>query len=199
MCAFVQAVDASRRAVEVAPDPLHRAAALTYLGAALVEAGRNGEAVGVLHSCMAQLDGFSGLSYLRAWASINLCTALLNAGDVEAARQEALRAIELSGLGRLPVMVGRAQRLVGLTQRAGGEHAQGEARLREAVETLAAIHPEREITLLHLAEALRDRGEDTEAAVHLRDALAGFRSRRLDRLVAQAEALARAWGLATVT
>ena len=160
-----------------------------------MKAGRTAEAIDVLRACARAFEGLSGLGYMRAYAAINLGTALLDQGHAVAARDEAVRALELSLQGRLPTMVGRAQRLVGLAHRALGKHAEAEACLRQAVATCEAIRPEREVTLLHLAEALHDRGADEEATGHLRDALAGFRALRLDGFAARAEALAGRLGL----
>jgi DNA-binding SARP family transcriptional activator len=192
------AVQTCQRAVDLAPDPLHRAAALTYLGAALMQAGAPGDAITALESALRQLDDFSGLAYLAGYARLNLATAWLEAGDAQRAIDEGHRAMELTGRARWGLMVGRSERVLGLALRALGDARQAEERMRRALEILAGVRApvEHGVTQLYLAEIVHERGDHADAVSQLRAAHAGFLALRLDQFASRADELARSWGLA---
>ena len=198
LCDFAAAMAACRRAVEVAPDSLHRATALTYLGSACKDGGQPAEAIAVLEEALRLYRDFTGVGFLEAFARLSLGDALLAADRAEQAREQALRTIELGEHIKWPLIVGRAQRTLGRALRSLGDLAGAEARLREAATTLggSAHRPQVELALMYLAEVLHQRGERDEALIHLRAAATGFRELALDRFAEQATGLARGWGVA---
>lgn len=198
LCDYDAAVEACRRAVEVAPDSLHRAAALTYLGSACKDGAQVGEAIAALEEALRLYHGFTGVGFMEAFARLSLADALLASDRPEQAREHALGTIELGENTRWPLIVGRAQRTLGRALRSLGNLAGAEARLREAAATLggSAHRPQVELALMYLAEVLHQRGARDEALVHLRAAALGFRELALDRLAEQAADLARGWGVA---
>jgi DNA-binding SARP family transcriptional activator len=198
LCDNEAAVEACRRAVDLAPDSLHRAAALAYLGSAYKEAGQPTEAIAALEEALRHYRDFTGVRFMVAYARLCLADALLASNRADQAGEQALRTIELGATARWPLVVGRAQRTLGRALRSLGDLAGAEARLRESVATLgeAGQRPELELALMYLAEVLDERGVRDEALVHLRAAGQGFRELALERFAEQAAGLARAWGVA---
>jgi tetratricopeptide (TPR) repeat protein len=193
LCDHASAIAWCRRAVEVAPDALHRAAALTYLGAAFVEAHVPASAIEALEESLQLLDQFEGFAYLKAYASLNLGTAYLQAGDLDRAHARALIAFEQATRSRWTLCLGRTQRLLGLVAAARGDAADAHGRLREAIGSLESVGAQTELGISEMILAEMLCATDAREAMDLGSrASARLRALGLEELALKAEALSRA-------
>jgi len=196
------AITACQRAVDLAPDPVAKANAIGWLGAAHVENEDASRAIPLLEDAIGRLQGLSGTGGYR-YRQIDgvfralLCECYLARGDVEQARAIGELALDIARTGGWAVAIGYAERAVGRLALAVGKLDDAEAALERAVRTFADIEARAQVarSRLPLAEARAARGDTNAAAVELRAARELFASMRAPRLVECAGRLAERLGV----
>jgi DNA-binding SARP family transcriptional activator len=191
------AIAACRRSVELAADPVAQANAVGWLGAAHLENGDAGRAVGHLDDAVARLQRLSAGGGYRDRQLDGVLRALLGeaqlvTGDVERARVSVEEALAITRAGGWPVAIGYAERAEGRVALAEGRLEDAEAALERALLTFATIEARAQAarTRVFLAELRAARGDTHAAAAELRAALELFEQMRAPRLVAAARRLA---------
>ncbi|HUG35990.1 MAG TPA: hypothetical protein VML54_03510, partial [Candidatus Limnocylindrales bacterium] len=196
------AITACKRAVDLAPDPVSKASAIGWLGAAHVENEDASRAIPLLEDAIGRLQGLSGTGGYR-YRQIDgvfralLCECYLARGDVEHARAIGDLALDISRTGGWAVAIGYAERAVGRLALATGQLDDAEAALERAGRTFADVEARAQVarSRLPLAEARAARGDPNAAAVELRAACELFTSMRAPRLVERARRLAGQLGV----
>ncbi len=173
-------IDRCVQSLELSPDPLNTAFATGKLGFAYREHGDYDRSIDCLERAIASMHEYS-YPRLVAWYKGWLCESHLRRGDVELARMLAGEALAVSLETKGDWATGVAQRALGRIARAAGGAGEAEDRLREALQTFAAIEARFDVavTRLALAEHARLEGRPDEATTHLGEARA-----ILDRLPA---------------
>jgi DNA-binding SARP family transcriptional activator len=196
------AITACQRAVELAPDPVAKANAVGWLGAAHFENEDASRAIPLLEDAIARLQELSGTGGYRyrqldGMFRALLCECYLARGDVESARAIGGLALDISRTGGWAVAIGYAERAVGRLALATGKLDDAEAALERAVRTFADIEARAQVarSRLPLAEARAARGDPNAATVELRAACELFTSMRAPRLVERARRLAGQLGV----
>jgi tetratricopeptide (TPR) repeat protein len=196
------AIAAARRGLTLATDPVGRATATVWLGAAHLENGDLVEATRFLEDAGGQFEQLRGSGGYRSRQIDGLLAALLSEayltkGEVERAHELAGRAHAAAVAGGFSVAVGYAERATALVAMARGERNEGEARLRRAIQTFAAVDARCQVarSRLALAEMLANRDARDEVCAELRAARDAFREMQAARLVERAERFARTVGI----
>ena len=191
------AIAASQRAVDLAADPVARAAALGWLGAAHLEGGHAGQAIDLLEDAIGRLQQLSGAGgYRYRQVDGMLCALLTEAylakGDAGRAGTLGAEALTIARAGGWGVAVGYSERAIGRVALADGRLDEAEAALARAFEQFAAAEAPAQVarTRLPLAELRAARGDKHSAAVELRAAVEVFARMRAPRLVDRARSLA---------
>ena len=196
------AITAARRGVALAADPVARATATVWLGAAHLENGDPVEAIGFSrgrHRAARSLrvsGGYRGRQMDGLLAAL-LGEAYLIKGDLERAAALASRAHTAAVVGGFSVAVGYAERVLALVAMARGDRTEGESQLRRAIQTFASVDARCQVarSRLALAEVLAARDARDEAREELRSARDAFRQMQAACLVERAERLAGAVGV----
>ena len=127
-------IDACERSLAVAPDPLTRAAALSWLGFAFVEHGDAARAIPVLEAAALQHGAFP-FPQFQGWFTAFLAEAYRLDGQLERAHATAREALEITRASRSLYGVGLALRALGRIQLAAGTPVEALATLEEALRT----------------------------------------------------------------
>lgn len=177
--------------LERAQDPLNTAAALGFLGYALLEKGDLPKAVEALEHSTEQMRQ-AGMQQLLGWFSAFLAEACLRSGRADEARDYAYEALAVTEGVRFRYGSGMAQRALGHIASADGNPEEAETWLQEALESFRAIQARFEVgrTLLELVRA-----GSGKAAAQLDEARRIFTELRLPRYLARVERLAEAASL----
>ena len=177
--------------LERAQDPLNTAAALGFLGYALLEKGDLPEAIGALEGSTGRLRE-AGMQQLLGWFSAFLAEAYLRSGRPDEARDYAYEALAVTEGVRFRYGSGMAQRALGRIARQDGNPEEAETWFQEALESFRSIQARFEVgrTLLDLAGA----GSGKRVA-YLDEARRIFTELRLPGYVKRAERLAEAASL----
>ena len=196
------AILACRRAVELAPDPVAKASAIGWLGAAHLENEDAGHAIPLLEDGIGRLQGLSGTGGYRYRQIDGMFRALLSEAylakdDREHARAIGAQALAIARAGGWGVAIGYAERAVGRLALTLGELDDAEAALERAVRTFADIEARAQVARSHvlLAELRAARGDHAAAAAELRAARQLFTSMRAPRLVERTQRLAGQLGV----
>ena len=163
-----------------AQDPLNTAAALGFLGYALLEKGDLPQAIEALEESTGRLRE-AGMQQLLGWFSAFLAEAYLRSGRADEARDYAYEAVAVTEGVRFRYGSGMAQRALGRIAREEGNPEEAETWLLEALESFRSIQARFEVgrTLLELARL----GEARRIFAELR--LPGYVD-RVDRLAGAA-------------
>jgi tetratricopeptide (TPR) repeat protein len=159
------AIEQCRLALQRARDPLNESIAAQWLGFALLEAGRPGDAEPLLSRAVEQYERFQ-FTELQGWGSAWLAHATLKAGRPDEARRLAERAAQLCQ--SVGFEYGR-----GLALRAAAHSAESLSRGRVALEivlhlfTRIGAHYEVARTHAELATTAHAAGDSTGARMHL--------------------------------
>ena len=174
-----------------AQDPLNTAAALGFLGYALLEQGDLPRAIEALEDSTERLRQ-TGMLQLLGWFSAFLAEALLLSGRLAEARELALQALSTTEAVRFRYGSGMAQRALGRIARAAGDPDAAAGALREALESFRSIQAPFEVgrTQLELALLAHAQGNSEETARQLGAAHRLFTELRVPKYVARAESLA---------
>jgi tetratricopeptide (TPR) repeat protein len=183
-------------AVQRAPDPVAGAAALHFLGAALIEAGRMDEAIAPLQEAAGRHSA-AEFSALHGWDLALLSEAVGASGEPERAGRMATDALQCCDRSQFPLGIGLAYRALGRALLAQGDGAEAAAALGRAGETFAAIDARYELarTLLELARVAHLRGDPGAASAHLGEAHRLFTTLEVPYWAERTAALARELGV----
>jgi tetratricopeptide (TPR) repeat protein len=196
------AVSAGQRAVDLAADPVGKAMAIGWLGAAQAEAGDTKAALEHLEDAIARLQQLSGAGGYRYRQLDGMLRALvaeaqLAAGQVEPAHANAAEALTVARKGGWPVAIGYAERALGRVELARGRFGEAETLLSAALDRFTAIEARAQAarSRLPLGELHAARGDRRAAAAELHAAYEAFTQMRAPRLVDRVSRLAAALGV----
>jgi tetratricopeptide (TPR) repeat protein len=196
------AVAACRRAVSLAPDPVARAIAAGWLGAAHVEAGDVAAAMPLLEDAVGRLKQLSSTGgYRYGQVDAALRALLAEAALLRGAGRDALGLAEdahaVARAGGWGVAVGYAERALGRALATAGRLDEAEAAVDRSIGAFAAIEAGAQLARSHLvaAELRATRGDKHAAAAALRLAHGVFSRLGAPRLVDRAARLADALGV----
>ena len=189
-------IEMCQRAVECSPDPYTAAVALMLLGYAYLEQGDSAAAIPLLEQSVRQFGQFQ-YAQIQSFASSYLSEAYFQNGDVDQARDLAMKALEMAKGFTFRYGVGWVQRVLGRIAESAGVHAEAEAHLREALDTFATIPARFELgrTYLSLARLDHTQGNRDAVTMHLTEADRVFRSLRLPKHVERTKQLADEFGV----
>jgi DNA-binding SARP family transcriptional activator len=196
------AVAACRRAVSLAPDPVARAIAAGWLGAAHVEAGDVAAAMPLLEDAVGRLKQLSSTGgYRYGQVDAALRALLAEAALLRGAGRDALGLAEdahaVARAGGWGVAVGYAEGALGRALATAGRLDEAEAAVDRSIGAFAAIEAGAQLARSHLvaAELRATRGDKHAAAAALRLAHGVFSRLGAPRLVDRAARLADALGV----
>jgi tetratricopeptide (TPR) repeat protein len=196
------ALAACHRAVELASDPVARAAAVGYLGKAHQELGDATEAIPLLDAALSQFAGLQGAGgyRVRQFDAVLLSVlgqAHLGTGDVDRAEAFAQRALAAATAGSYVVARGYAERTLGAIARARGKLAEANDHVARAFADFESSESrlQMERTRVVLAAGLHARGDGEGAAEQLRQARRTFALLKLPRWEERIDACAKELGL----
>lgn len=174
------AIEACRRGVEHAPDPLNTAAALAYLGYAYLEKGEPEQAIPLLTQAVERFAAFK-LRQLEGRFTTLLGDAYLAVGRLEEARGLARRGLAIASAVKYGFGVGWAHRTLGRIARAAGAAEEAQTHFGEALRVFTGVQARFEAgrTHLALAETIGATGDCVAARAHLEEAAGIFAALRL--------------------
>jgi len=182
------ALTACHRAVELASDPVARAAAVGYLGKAHQELGSADEAIPLVDAALSQFAGLEGAGGYRvhqfdAVLLSVLGEAHLARGDVARAEQLARRALEAATSSSYVVARGYAERALGMIARVRGKLEEAHEHVARALDAFESIESRLQVerTRVALAECLHASGDHEGAAEQFRQAKRTFAALKLPR------------------
>jgi tetratricopeptide (TPR) repeat protein len=180
-----------RGGLERAQDPLNTAAALGFLGYALLEKGDLPAAVEALEDAVHRMEN-AGMQQLQGWFGAFLAESYLASGRAQEARDTALRAIEVTGEVRFWYGLALAHRALGRVLLVGGDYEGAAEHFRQALKGFADLQVPFEVarTRLDLALLARDQGDAGEAARGLAEAYRLFSRLQTPRYLERVEQLA---------
>jgi DNA-binding SARP family transcriptional activator len=186
-----EAIEACRRGLDLALDPVNRTYAGAVLGYAFLEQGDHAQAIPMLAPAVEVLGRF-GARQFQGWFTTVLAEAYRLSGQLGRARDLAAEGLGLTREAGNRYGVGWAQRALGRIARAEADPAGAEASLRDALASFGAIEARFELARTHLDLAdLAAEGADAGAgATHLAEARALFAALGAPRYTERAEALA---------
>lgn len=187
------AIEKCRLALQRARDPLNESIAAQWLGFALLEAGRLGDAEPLLSRAVEQYESFQ-FTELQGWGSAWLAHAALKAGRPDEARHLAERAAQLCQ--SVGFEYGR-----GLALRAAAHSAESMSRGRVALESVLHLftrigaHYEVARTHAELATTAHAAGDSTGARMHVTSSHRLFAELDVPLWVARTVDIARRCGI----
>ena len=189
-------IAACRRSLECAPDPLHRAIAMGWLGVAYVLSEDPGQAIPLLEPAAQQIAEF-GFRQFQAWFTIFLAEAYRASQRPGRALELARQGLDISREAKFLAGVGWAQQTLGRVAQARGAHAEAATHLRAALQTFRSVRSRYEVgrTHLDLAALAHSQGNLQAAAEHLGQAHELFRALRVTWYVERTERIARELGV----
>jgi tetratricopeptide (TPR) repeat protein len=194
--AWEAGIDACRRGLGYASDPVNTAVALGHLGYVYLEMGDPVEARPLLAEAVARMREFQFRRLLGRFTTF-LGEAELLAGRTAEARVLVEEGLRVSSEARYWYAVGWAQAALGKIARAEGQPGAAARHLVAARETFGRIHARfmTARTAVALAEVAQARGDAVAAAHHLQEAYAVFRALHVPRHQARVTELAAALGV----
>jgi DNA-binding SARP family transcriptional activator len=197
-----QALRACQRGLELASDPVARAAALGYLGKAHQELGDSAEAIPLIDTALSQFAALQGAGGYRvrqidAVLISVLGEAHLASGDVDRGEDLARRALEVATAGSYVVARGYAERTLGRIARVRGKLDEADEHLTRALAAFDSTDSRLQVerTRVTLAAILHARGDAEGAAEQLRYARQAFSALKLPRWEERVDATAKELGL----
>jgi tetratricopeptide (TPR) repeat protein/MoxR-like ATPase len=194
--AWEAGIDACRRGLGYASDPVNTAVALGHLGYVYLEMGDPTEARPLLAEAVTRMREFQFRRLLGRFTTF-LGEAELLAGRTAEARLLVEEGLRVSTEARYWYAVGWAQAALGKIARAEGQLDAAVRHLVAARETFNRIHARFMIgrTAMALAELAQVRGDQVAAAHHLQEAYNVFRVLRVTRHLARVSELAGTLGV----
>jgi len=196
------ALSACQRAMDLASDPVARAAASGHLGKAHEELGNPAEAIPLLDAALSQFAGLQGAGGYRVRQLDALLLSVLGAahlatGDVDRAEAFANRALAAATAGSYGVARGYAERTLGAIARVRGKPDEADDHLARALAAFESIESrlQAERTRVVMAAGLHARGDSEGAAEQLRQAKRTFAALKLPRWEERIETSAKELGL----
>jgi DNA-binding NtrC family response regulator/tetratricopeptide (TPR) repeat protein len=192
-------IEACRRGVERAPDPLNSAIAQGWLGYAYLEKEDPGRAIPLLDQAIHQLGQFR-FGQLQGFLTIFLAEAHRVHGQLETARALAAQGLAIVREAKFPYARGWAERALGRIAQASGDLEGAESRFEQALRAFSAVHARYDLarTSLDLATLAHARGNADAVRRYLEEAARLFAElgvpRHLERTRALAETLGRSVG-----
>jgi tetratricopeptide (TPR) repeat protein len=168
-------IEACRRGIELAPDPVSTALASARLGQAQLEQGLAADALRPLEEAIGILVGcrFRAVS---GHLTTLLGEAHLGLGRIESASELTARGLQITREAGYRYAVGWAMRALGRVRRAQADLADAEHHLAGALAVFAEIGARFEAarTRLDLAAIAQERGDPRSGAEHIADARRAF-------------------------
>jgi tetratricopeptide (TPR) repeat protein len=197
-----QALRACQRGLELASDPVARAAALGYLGKAHQELGDSAEAIPLIDTALSQFAALQGAGGYRvrqidAVLISVLGEAHLASGDVDRGEDLARRALEVATAGSYVVARGYAERTLGRIARVRGKLNEAAEHLTRALAAFDSTDSRLQVerTRVTLAAIFHARGDAEGAGEQLRYARQAFSALKLPRWEERVDATAKELGL----
>ncbi len=189
-------IEACQGGLARAQDPLNTAAALGFLGYALLEKGDLPQAIETLEDSIGRMEK-TGMRQLKGWFSVFLADAYLRASRPADALEATREALEVTRESGFHYGAGLAERVRGRIARSQGRHKEAEEHLKEALEGFRSLEVPFEVaqTRLDLALLAHARDDRREAAVQLSEAYRTFVELSVPRFAEKAERLAREMAL----
>ncbi len=191
------AVRECEESLELAPDPSSRTFATGYLGQVYVEAGRFARAPDLLREAGTACHAFPALQFASLFDAA-LSEAWRQIGDMDEAREAALRALRAGGDVRFRYGTGLAERALGRLDLTAGDTTQARKRLERALGhfTRCSAYFERARTHIDLALLEQARGDPRHREKHLTTARYLLRKLNLADRAGQVALLAESLGTA---
>lgn len=185
-------IEACRGGLARAQDPLNTAAALGFLGYALLEKGELPRAIETLEESIRRIAQ-TGMRQLQGWFSAFLADAYLRASRPTEAADVAREALEVTRESRFRYGAALAQRVRGRIARLQGRSKEAEDHLMEALDGFRSLEVPFEAaqTRLDLALLAHDCKDHRETAVQLSEAYRVFVALRVPKHAERAERIAR--------
>ncbi len=189
-------IEACRRALDRAIDPLNTAVALGHLGYVHVERGDAVEAIPLLEQSLAQVRQFRFRRLEGRFATF-LGEAYLASGQLGKARELLEQGLEITREADYRYGVAWARQALGRLAWREGRLADAELQLSEALRAFDALQARLMAGRSHLAlaEVTHARGQAGAAAAHLRAAHDLFRALSVERYAARAATRLRELGI----
>jgi tetratricopeptide (TPR) repeat protein len=193
---FDTAIEAARRGLDIAPDPVNVAISLSCLGFVELERGDATQATVLFEEAVAKVGPFRARS-AQAWMTAHLAEAYYVSGQFERAHDVASQNLALAQEVQFPYAVGLVQRVLGCLAHASNDLADAARWLRAALNTFESSHMNFEVarTRLDLARLELDRGERFTADAELASARSLFGALGSSRYVARVDDLRAARAL----
>ncbi len=190
--AWEAGIDACKRALGRAPDPVNTAVALGHLGYVYLEKGDATAAIPLLEQAVEAMRQF-GFRRLLGRFTTFLGEAYLLSEQLEQAREVVSRGLQITAEVKYQYGFAWAEAALGRVARAGGLAAEARAHFEAARETFTLIQARFMVgrTRLSLADLAHAQGDREAAATQLQAAHAAFRLLRVPEYVERAERLAR--------
>lgn len=182
--------------LERANDPLNLAVAGGFFGYALFEKGDLDNAKVSLADAIERLDG-TGMQQILGWFSIFLAEVRLAAGEIDAAREVAVRGLEISQDAGFRLGVALARKARGRIELAAGDLDTATDLLQHALDDFTALAVPFEVAgvLLDRARLFARRGDDSEATRSVTEARESLERLGQDAMIARATAVAAELGI----
>jgi class 3 adenylate cyclase/tetratricopeptide (TPR) repeat protein len=161
-------IEAEKRALDLSPDDFEKAWVLACLGKAYVEAEEPAQAIPVLEQAVELADRVRSLQF-RCWFRTILANAYVLRGDLDKARDAALKALEVSADIHFLLGVGWSDQVLGRVARAQGNIVEAARKFDAAIVTFDAIGARFELASTYLDRATLSQAQRN--AVQLRERL----------------------------
>jgi tetratricopeptide (TPR) repeat protein len=196
--AWEAGIEACRRALRDAPDPVNTAVAEGHLGYVYLEKGDAPEAAPLLERAVGRMREFRFRRLLGRFTTF-LGEAYLLAGRREEARALVEEGLAISAEARYGYGLGWAQHALGRVALAAGDPAEADRHLATARQTFARIHARFMVgrTALTQAEIAHTRSDPAATAAYLADAALIFGLLGVSRYLARTTRLAEAYGVSS--
>jgi tetratricopeptide (TPR) repeat protein len=188
------AIEACRRGLEHAPDPVNRNYATAFLGLAHLVNGDADRAIGLLEPVVGELGRF-GFRQPQGWHSAMLAEAYLATGAVDRAHVAAAEGLRLTTETGYPHGMGWARRALGRVAAARGTLEEAASHLQAALELFDAIDAQLDVaeTRIDMAALAWRIGDAHQARAHLERAGRLWRALNVPRWIERTERLAAEW------
>jgi DNA-binding NtrC family response regulator/tetratricopeptide (TPR) repeat protein len=176
------AIETCRQGLELAPDPVHRALGMGFLGGTYLEQGDAVQAIPLLEEAARSYAQFR-VRQTQGWFTALLGEAYLRCGDAERARAVAAEGLEIVTAIGYRWGIGWAQRVLGRIALAHGPVLEAERHLADALATFTGMSARHDVarTGLDVARLAHRRGDREATRAHLQTALQLFTDLRIPR------------------
>ena len=193
---FEAGLEACRRGLALAPDPVSATLSTGVLGGAYVEMGDFAQGIPLLERAVEAYQRFR-VRQLEGWFTALLAEAHLQRGALDQARALATDGLRITSEIGYRYGAGWAQRILGRVALAARDLAEAERRLGEAHDTFSAMGARHEVARTHLEQArlAHARHDLAGAEAHLGEALTGFTALAMPRYAERAQRLGMDLGI----